>query len=179
MKHLTFLISLHCSLTAFSQQQWQITEDYTIAFSGTKAEGTFRGLEGEIRFDPSNLGASTFDVSVDVGTIATGNKTKDKHARGDSWFDAVSFPKILFTSDRISRKNNNEFDAIGTLQLKGISKEMTISFTFSEEGNTGLFTGRMEVSREDFGIEGNFFGFVVGDDFVVDLKVPVVRTDGG
>ena len=173
----TFIIALLVSVQVVAQDPWKIKEDYIISFSGIKAEGTFRGLSGEILFDPSNPEASKFDVSVSVKTISTGNKTKDKHARGDSWFDAAAFPEIRFTSSRVISRDGNEFEVIGDLELKGITREMPIVFTFSSEGMKGLFEGRMEVNREDFGIEGNFFGFVVGEDFEVELRIPVEKID--
>ncbi len=176
MKQINILIIAFTVLTStqlFAQKKWEIQEDYTVYFSGTKAEGTFRGLEGTIFFDPDNLNASTFNVSLDVSTISTGNKTKDKHARGDSWFDAISFPKIQFTSTQFIKKGSNEFEASGDLVLKGITKEIIIPFTFTRNADSGLFVGTMNVNREDFGIEGNFFEFVVGDEFKVDLEIPV------
>jgi len=167
-----FLLGLFASLITSAQQKWEIANDYSIEFSGTKAEGTFRGLVGEILFDPSNLEASKFDVSVAVNTISTGNKTKDKHAKGDSWFDAIPFPSILFQSKSITRLGE-QFEVVGDLELKGIRKEVAISFSFSEDEGQGVFKGDMTVNRQEFGIEGNLFGFVVGDDFEIILKVPV------
>ena len=177
MKRLLVILFAIGSLFAWGQENWEVTEDYTIYFSGTKAEGTFGGLQGKIAFDPAKVEASKFEVSVDVSTIATGNNTKDKHARGESWFDASSFPRIRFVSNEIKRKGSDSFEAIGELDLKGITKPMSILFSFSQEANAGLFTGTMEVNREDFGIEGNFFGFMVGDEFKVELNVPVKKAE--
>ena len=73
------LFFIFISLCGHSQQQWQILEEYEISFSTSKAEGTFKGLDGEISFDPENLASSSFDVSVKVSTISTGNDLKDKH----------------------------------------------------------------------------------------------------
>ena len=44
---------------------------------------------------------------------------------------------------------------------------------FSRSGNTAMFEGTFTVNRKDFDITGPFFGFVVGDEFEVTLKVPV------
>lgn len=173
MKNLLIILGLMLSPAAFAQQTWEIKDNYEVNFSGTKAEGSFRGLEGKLIFDPNKLESAVFDVSVDVGTISTGNKTKDKHARGDSWFDADKFPKIYFKSEEFSKKSDQGYEVTGELNLKGIKKKVTIDFRFEANGDEALFTGNMVVNREEFGIEGNFFAFLVGDDFKVDLKVPV------
>ncbi len=155
-------------------QQWEIGQDYEIAFSGKKAEGTLSGLEGTIRFDPKDLGDAGFDVSVSVATINTGNNTKDKHARSENWFYAKAHPRIHFTSDRIE-KTSNGYLAVGELDLRGVKKEVRLPFTFSDRGSTGVFEGELQVNRKDFGIMGNFMEFLVGDDFLVTLVVPVLR----
>lgn len=160
------------TLNSFSQTNWVISDDYEISFAGTKAEGTFRGLEGKIQFSPDQLDQSVFDVSVDVSTISTGNNTKNKHARGESWFFADKFPKIRFKTSEIVQEGEN-YVATGTLDMRGVKKEITLPFTFSQQDDTGKFIGTMKVNREDFGIEGNFFGFVVGEEFEVNISIPV------
>ncbi|MEM7110157.1 MAG: YceI family protein [Bacteroidota bacterium] len=153
---------------------WQITDDYTIKFAGTKAEGTFSGLSGQIMFDPNQLSGSKFDVELDVSTISTGNKTKDKHARGESWFAAEKFPKIHFTSSEIVSLEVG-YEAVGELELRGIKKKATISFSYFEEGDKATFEGEMKINREDYGIDGNFFAFVVGDEFDVTIQLTADR----
>ena len=68
---------------------WNIDPNYSIKFSSSKAEGSFTGLKGTIEFDKNQLGNAKMDVSVDATTINTGNSLKDKHARGESWFDVT------------------------------------------------------------------------------------------
>ncbi|MEM6841504.1 MAG: YceI family protein [Bacteroidota bacterium] len=151
---------------------WSISNDYVVRFSGSGAEGTFRGLHGTIVFDPSAPEQAKFDVSVDATTIDTGNKTKDKHARGDNWFDVEKYPEIKFRSSRIT-KADEQYQMTGILTLHGTEKEIIFPFTFTESGSSGVFEGSFTVDREEFGIEGPFIGFLVGDDFEVSLKVPV------
>lgn len=153
---------------------WRINENHTIKFNGTKAEGTFTGLSGQIMFDPENLSESKFEVELDASSIATGNETKDKHARGESWFDTENFPKIYFTSDEI-RPTKDGYETVGVLEMRGIKKIATISFDFTQKGEQGIFSGVMNVNREDFGIEGNFFAFIVGEEFEVTLQVVTTK----
>ncbi|MEM6359001.1 MAG: YceI family protein [Bacteroidota bacterium] len=165
------MILFYCSSVAYSQvTSWEITEDYTIEFSGTKAEGTFRGLSGIILFDPDDLDASKFDVELEVNTISTGNKTKDKHARGESWFYAEKFPKIHFTSNKITSLQVG-YEAVGDMEIRGVKKEVILAFSFFDEGKQGMFEGELKVNREDYGIEGNLFEFVVGDEFAVTIQL--------
>src|SRR5271154_4182684 len=83
------------ALTVIQSQNWKIGEDYSIKFSGDNASGVFKGLKGTVNFDDSNLASSTFDVTVDVATINTGNGMKNTHAKSDKWFDVVKYHRVM------------------------------------------------------------------------------------
>lgn len=174
MNNTRSLITLVCVLAmtgCLAQSNWEISDDYVIEFSGSGAEGSFAGLEGTIVFDPQDLKGSRFDVSIDPATIATGNKTKDKHARGKSWFDVENYLKISFMSDRI-RSVNEGYLAEGQLTMHGVDKPALIEFSFeSISEREAIFNGTLTVDRQEFGIEGPFMAFMVGDEFEVQIKV--------
>ncbi len=154
---------------------WTISDDYEVRFSGSGADGTFGGLSGTIVFDPDEPGQGRFDVDLDARTIDTGNNVKDRHARGDSWFDVEQYPEISFRSSEIKLLEGNRYQMIGTLTLHGVQKEIAFPFTFSPQNGAGTFQGSFTVDRTEFGIKGPFFAFTVGNDFEVNLNVPVTR----
>ena len=154
---------------------WNLDPAYSIRFKGTKAEGTFSGLTGLVVFDPANLPVAKMEVQVAAATIKTGNKIKDGHARGESWFDVARYPEIRFHSTAFSRVGAGGYSVSGDLTLHGIKKPVAIPFQFTRQADKGLFTGKLRVNRKDFGINGNIFGFTVGDEFEVELRVPVAR----
>lgn len=169
------LLIMSTTFTAYSQIEWVVQPGYRVEFSGRGAEGAFSGLEGIIVFDSTDLDHSKLDVSIDPATISTGNKTKDKHARGDSWLDVKNFITIKFISVSI-RENEESYLAVGKLILHGIEQDAQISFDFISNGtNQGMFKGEMMVNRSDFKIEGPLFSFMVGEEFEVTLMVPVKK----
>ena len=179
MKNNFYLRCLICVLTVTTFSftttifnNWKINDTYQVKFSGSSAEGTFKGLKGSVVFDSSDLSTAFMNVSVDVSTISTGNKTKDKHARGKSWFHAEKYPKITFKSTQFNQASRG-YEVIGKLTLHGITKEVKIPFTFEADGKKALFVGQFTVNRQDYGIKGPFFGFTVGNEFQIDLRVPV------
>lgn len=166
-----FLLSLIAPalLTINTATSYTPTDEYAIKFATAKAEGTFRGLDGTIDFDANDLDAANFDVWVETATISTGNRTKDKHARGGSWLDAEAFPRISFKSESFT-KTDAGYAVAGQLNIHGVSKTVSIPFTFSDQ----IFAGELTVIREDYGIEGPFlFGGLVGDEIRVALRIPV------
>lgn len=173
MKNLTILAIILASFsfvafTTVALNSYEIAEDYSIKFDGRGAAGTFSGLEGEIAFDENNLDASRINVSVDATTINTGNKTQDKHARGEKWFDTESYPKITFKSNKFE-KTAVGYSVTGMFEVHGFKKSETIPFTFKDN----VFAGKFTINRQEYGIEGPFFAFTVSDEFEVSLRVPV------
>lgn len=171
MKHLLLMFAFF-TVEQVSSQTWVIQEGAEIAFTGKKAEGTFQGLTGKILFDPNDLSKTLFNVSLDANTIETGNNTKNKHARSENWFFVKQFPVIHFKSTKVM-KTGNGYLMKGELDLRGIQKEVLIPFMFTDQGETAQFQGTLKVNRKDFGIEGNFMEFLVGDEFNVTIRVPV------
>lgn len=168
---LPFLLA--ASFAAAVLPTWEITEDYAVRFSTQRAEGTFTDLRGTVNFSPDDLLNASFDVSVATASIATGNKTKDKHARGKAWFDAEQHPRISFVSNRFTASETG-YVVSGTMTIKGIAMPQTISFTFTPTADGGLFVGTTTINRADFDLDGPFlFGSLVGDEVAVDLRVPV------
>lgn len=157
---------------------WIIEPAYSVKFSGTKATGTFTGLIGTIVYHPGELTRAKMDVAVDASTISTGNSLKDKHARGESWLDVTKYPSIRFRSTSFA-KTSAGYLVTGSLTLHGVTKAVAVPFQFSQQGSQGLFTGQFRVNRQDYGIKGNLFGFSVGDDINVELRVPVSETSTG
>jgi polyisoprenoid-binding protein YceI len=157
------------AFTAFQSSGWKISDNYSVKFGGGDPSGEFKGLKGTINFNPDNLGASNFEVSIDVATINTGNGMKNTHAVSEKWLDAAKYPVIKFTSKTIS-KTADGYEATGTLDMHGIQKEITLPFTFVNN----VFNGQIEVNRLDYKInteEPNHGGSV----FKVNINVPVTQ----
>ena len=168
---------LFVSTTVFGTlfQDWNLSEDYTVKFSTKKAEGTMKGLKGSVKFDPEDLGTASFDVTVDVATIETGNKTKNKHAKNKGWFNAEAYPTIRFISNDVTQRGD-QYLTRGQLTIKGITKPVEIPFSFYTNETGGLFEGALTVKRKDYALEGPFlFGGLVGDEVEVSLRVPVTN----
>lgn len=176
MKKLSFVlfVSAIVFLSAFAINNainWQIKEGYTIKFSANDANGRFEKMKGNISFDENDLTTSKFFLSIDVASIATGNWLKNRHARGDNWFQAEKYPTINFTSQKFLKVANG-FQAEGTLDMHGVKKTITIPFTFS--ANT--FKAKFSVNRMDYGI-GTLEGMSkkVGNEIKLEVVIPVVK----
>ncbi len=161
------------AFTVVKFQNWKISDDYSIKFTSKDPSGVFRGLKGTINFDEANLATSSFDVSIDVSTINTGNGMKNIHAKSDKWFDAEKYPAITFVSKEIT-KTATGYEAKGDLQIHGVTKEFVMPFTFAKSAIGGTFTSGFDINRMDYNIntaEPNHGAQVVH----VDISVPVTQ----
>lgn len=169
---ITILIFITLSSFTYSITTWSVDPNYTIKFTGSKAEGSFSGLQGIIAFDDNDLANSKIDVTVAANTIHTGSDLKDKHAKEGSWLDAGRYPLIRFTSTGFVRAGN-DYMVSGILELHGVKKQIQIPFAFANAGNKATFTGNFTLNRKDYGIDGNMFGFAVGKEFNITVRLPV------
>jgi polyisoprenoid-binding protein YceI len=171
---LTILVSATMLLFAFTINKainWQIKEGYDLKFSGTKVEGNFEKIKGDIVFDENDLSTSKFDLNIEVESIATGNFLKNRHARGDKWFDAEKYPNINFVSSKFS-KTTNGYLVNGMLTMHGVQKEIAIPFTFSN----AVFKGNFSVNRMDYKI-GTMEGMSkkVSNEIKLNIAIPVIK----
>jgi polyisoprenoid-binding protein YceI len=174
MKKQTYLLAAFAlifasAFTVIQSQDWKVAEGYAIKFDGGDPSGEFTALKGTIKFDEKNLGASKFDMTIDVASINTGNGMKNTHAKGATWFDAEKYPSITFVSSSIT-KTADGYEAKGTLEMHGEKKEITIPFTFVN--NT--FAGNIEVSRADFKLDDGKHP-KMAPTLKVSLSVPVTK----
>jgi polyisoprenoid-binding protein YceI len=144
---IAIILVIASSFTLLQMGNWTITSNYSIKFSGTKVEGVFEKIKGDISFDENNLSKSKFDLNIEVESIATGNWLKNSHAKGSKWFDAEKYPNINFLSNKFS-KTANGYLVNGILTMHGVQKEINIPFTFSNS----IFQGNFSVNRLDYNI---------------------------
>jgi polyisoprenoid-binding protein YceI len=135
--------------------------------------GDFTGLKTTIKFDEKDLAGSSIEASIDAKTVNSGVGMRNKHLRNEEeWLNTDKFPTITFRSEKIE-KGGNGYKALGKLTLKGVTKPVDISFTFTGNGGTGLFKGQFTIKREDYKVGKP--GGSVGSDITLNLEVPVKK----
>ena len=152
---------------------WQIADKYNIRFTGGgDVGGIFKTFKGSIVFDENNLAAASFDLTIDVASINTGNGLMNTHAKSAEWFDVAKYPVIRFTSKKIV-KSGAGYQVTGDLEVHGVKKEMTLPFTFQNKGATATFNGSFIVNRNDFHIGKP--GGDVDENIKLEVSVPVKK----
>ena len=144
------------------------TLKFTIKNLGFGVDGSFTGFEGTINFNPQNLAASNFDVTVSATTVNTDNSLRDEHLKGDSFFDVKNYPRIKLTSTQITNVKSGTYMFNGLLTMKGKAKPIKFPFEATQSGDGFVFKGSFKMNRKDFGVGGTS---TVSDELEVMINV--------
>ena len=172
MKISLALLFTFLSISLIAQQYKPVDAKSEIKFTiknfGLSTSGTLSGLKGEVSFNPSQLSAALFNVSVDVNTINTGIDMRDNHLKKEEYFNAEKYPMLSFVSTEI-KAADKDYTVTGQLTIKGVTKGISFPFTATKQDNGMLFTGSFSLNRKDFNIGGG--SAVMGNNVDISLKV--------
>jgi polyisoprenoid-binding protein YceI len=159
MKHRTIMLAtLAFALGAAGLAQaapWKVLPGSTLGFSssyeGDGFEGRFARFTPKIDFDPAQLAKSSFDVGIDLASADTKNEERDEALRGDGFFNSKKAASAHYRATRFRALGGNRYAADGVLTLNGISRPVTLAFTWSG-GAKPVLTGSATVKRLDFAV---------------------------
>ncbi len=148
----------------------------TLAFAGTYQgeafTGRFPGFATKLSFDPRQLAASRLEVAIPLATATTGNADYDGEMRGEAFFDSAKFPQARYTATKFRALGGNRYAADGTLQLHGVSRPVTLTFTWTA-GARPMLAGKATVKRLAFGVGAGEWAdtTLLPDEIAVSTKV--------
>jgi len=143
---------------------------FVIKNFGIKTGGDFKGLKGNIKFYPANPAASSFDITVDAGTIDTDNDSRDDHLRKPEYFDVAKYKTIELKSTKVTfSKTAGRFYVFANLTIKGVTKPIEFGFAATPKNGGYIFDGEFQINRRDFGVGGNSVS--LSDKLTVSLSV--------
>jgi len=157
MKTKTFLfaIALATAATNASAEPWRVLPGSTLGFSssyeGEAFEGKFSKFTPTIEFDPRQLASARFDVAIGLASADTKNDERDEALRGTGFFNSAKTPQARFLATKFRALGGNRYAADGALTLNGISKPVTMEFTWTPGAKTVL-VGSAAVKRLDFNV---------------------------
>ncbi len=139
--------------------------------------GKFTKFSGTVEYDPRNVEASKFDLTVEAASIDTANEARDNHLRKPDFFNVEKYPTITFKSTKVVRDGDDkdEIKVTGDLTLLGVTKSVTIEFKVKGPADKGQygFTGDIDIKRSDFGM--NYGIPMIGDKVELDISFEVIK----
>lgn len=136
MRKFLFSLALLTGLSATAQA----AEHYVIDTKGMHAfitfkiqhlgfswlEGRFNHFSGEFDYDEANPANNRVKVEIDVASIDSNHAERDKHLRGEDFFDVNKYPKATFVSTGWEDHGNGKATLKGKFTLRGVTKEIDI-----------------------------------------------------
>jgi polyisoprenoid-binding protein YceI len=159
----------------------------------TNVRGHFKDVHGSLKFDAKEPEKSSFEVVIQADKICTGEDFRDAHLRSADFLDVKNFPEITFKSKQVEVVGANDYEAMGYLTIRGITREVKMAVRFNGqwktpwwEGNVDKgpkyrvgFTATTRINRHDFKVSWNDVidrgGIVVSNEIDIILDAEAWR----
>lgn len=134
---------------------WRTDAGSELRFRATQAgaefEGRFARFSASIVFDEGDLAGSRFDVEIATASVETKDADRDSVLKDSDFFDAGKYPQARFVATKFRRVASG-FVADGQLTLRGVTRPVPVSFTFTRASGSATLAGTALLRRLDFGV---------------------------
>ncbi|MGM0517360.1 MAG: YceI family protein [Pseudomonadota bacterium] len=120
--------------------------------------GRFNDFEGGFEYEDGQIEDASVEVTIDMASLDSNHAERDKHLRGDDFFDVGEYPQATFESTGIESTDDG-FVITGELTMRGVTKEIEIEAEKIGEGDDPWggyragFHGTTTLTLKDFGID--------------------------
>jgi polyisoprenoid-binding protein YceI len=167
---------------------WEIDPGHAdVSFVGrhfmvTKVRGRFTGVAGRVVVG-DRIEESRVEVTIDMATVESGNRTRDDHLRSADLFDVERYPTATFRSTSVSWHGASG-TVHGDLTIHGVTRSVPLAVAFEGHArdpwgaDRAIFSARTKLDREDFGLTWNMAvetgGVLVSKEIQVEIDLETV-----
>ena len=147
--------------------------------------GWFKKFDATVEADKPDFSDAKISFEADAESITTNIEQRDAHLKSADFFDATNYPKITFVSKSVKKKNDEDYEVIGDMTIRGTTKEIKLNVVYNGtvKGIDGSEVAGFEVTgrlnRFDFGLHWNALteagGIIVGDEIKLDINAELVK----
>jgi polyisoprenoid-binding protein YceI len=119
--------------------------------AGAEFTGEFHKFTAAVDFAPDALATAHIDVQIDMNSVDSMDKDRDKTIRGTDVFDVAHSPTAHYVTKSIT-KTATGYSAVGALTLHGVTKDVPIDFQFIAAAGGAKLVGSAKLKRLDFGV---------------------------
>ena len=114
-------------------------------------------------------------MTIPLAGADTKNAERDDTLKGTDFFSIAKFPQARFVATKFRSMGGNNYAADGSLTLRGVSKPVTLTFTWTG-GAKPVLSGKATVKRLDFGVGGGDWAdtSIIPNEVAVSTKVILV-----
>lgn len=126
---------------------------FATQYDGEVFSGRFASFTTTLKFDPAALADARLEVVIPLAGADTGNDDRDSTLAGVDFFNVGKFAQARYSASKFRALGGNQYAADGTLSLRGVSKPVTLTFTWTP-GAQPVLAGKATVKRLEFGVGG-------------------------
>lgn len=148
-------------------------------------KGTLGAVEGALHLDARDPSRSSVTASINVASLNTGNRLRDRHLRSSDFFDAKRFPTITFRSTRVEPLDDDHLSVVGDLTIRGVTLEVELAANYDLQADAAngtlraRFTATTTLSRRAFGLGKRTpiekSGLIASDNVTVTLDITAIE----
>ncbi len=167
---------------SYAQTNMTLVEESYVQYKATDPRETVTGQTSiktlEFLFDPQNLRRSSLVVTLDASKFDSANVIRDTNARR-TVFESELYPDIVFNLDTVNSEPNEvsegqaqAVELVGTLEMHGVSKEISVNAEILLEGNTLTTTGAFTVLLSDYNMSRpSFLVWTIEDEVELSFQI--------
>lgn len=150
--------------------------------------GRFDKFDATVEAEKEDFSDAKIQFTAEVDSVNTKNDQRDGHLKSPDFFDAANNPRITFLSKSVTRKSDNDYEIVGDLTIRGITREVKLAATYNGTvkgfGGTEVvgFEVAGKISRFDFGLHWNALteagGVVVSEEVKLEIEAEFNRAEG-
>ncbi|HMK04848.1 MAG TPA: YceI family protein [Ferruginibacter sp.] len=152
----------------------------------TNVTGSFDRFQASVTTEDEDFMKAKVAVTVEAGSIGTGNDQRDAHLKSADFFDVEKYPEIKFIATKYENVDNDgSYDLYGDLSIRDVTKNIKLGVEFGgvvkdPYGNTKAgFTISGKINRKDFGLVWNAVteagGVVVSDEVRIACEIQLIE----
>ena len=151
----------------------------------SNVSGKFGQFAAEASTSGDDFSTANFSFNASIDSINTGVADRDGHLKSADFFDAAAHPELSFHSTSVKKRNENELEISGDMNIKGIVKPVTLFADFAGiavdpygQTKAGMsITGK--IKRSEFGLTWSAVteagNIVLGDDITLNCEVQLIK----
>jgi len=192
LRNLLLLFTMNLAAVSFGQNTvWKIDPSHsTLGFSidhlvVSETVGEFKDYTVTIISDKEDFTDAKINVIIQTSSIDTEDNDRDKHLKSKDFFNVEKYPQIEFKSMEFTKKPNGEYILVGTLQMHGITKKVTLNAKFGgiiKDLWGGTRAGLKiwgALDRYEYGLKYNSLmeagGLSIGREVRIECRVELIK----
>jgi len=184
MKFLSTILFALTVTVASAQTNWTIDKNHSkIGFNVThmvvsEVEGKFTDYTATVVSTTDDFNGATVEFTAQVASIDTESEGRDKHLKGEDFFNAEKFPTITFKGKLV--KEGDKYFLKGDFTMRDVTKAVSFDVTYGGSVETGRgtkagFKVNGKIKRFDYGLKWDSAlangSYVVGDEVEIVCKL--------